>query len=112
MVKCNIAQDQTVTYKVNSTVILMIETLTPKIGTFTISGSVSKSSEDTLVLPKDFGTRSCDSDHFHIKTVGKMIETNESILRTDVIESWINKQRRITARLTDETITMAERQRN
>lgn len=93
MVTCNMAQAQTVTYKVISTVILTIESLSQKIGTFTISGSASKTFDETVTLPKDFGTRNCDSDHFHIKTIGKIIESNESMLRNDVVEGYINKQR-------------------
>ena len=49
--------------------------------------------DETVTLPKDFGSRNCDSDHFHLKTVGKIIENNESMLRNDVVEGYINKQR-------------------
>jgi hypothetical protein len=87
------AQAPTVTYKVISTVILTIEALSQTIGSFTISGSASKSMDETVTLPKDFGSRNCDSDHFHLKTVGKIIENNESMLRNDVVEGYINKQR-------------------
>ena len=87
------AQSPTVTYKVISTVILTIEALSQTIGSFTISGSASKSMDETVTLPKDFGSRNCDSDHFHLKTVGKIIENNESMLRNDVVEGYINKQR-------------------
>ena len=87
------AQAPTVTYKVISTVILTIEALSQTIGSFTISGSASKSMDETVTLPKDFGSRNCDSDHFHLKTVGKIIENNESMLRNDVDEGYINKQR-------------------
>ena len=87
------AQAPTVTYKVISTVILTIEALSQTIGSFTISGSASKSMDETVTLPMDFGSRNCDSDHFHLKTVGKIIENNESMLRNDVVEGYINKQR-------------------
>jgi hypothetical protein len=30
---------------------------------------------------------------FHLKVIGKMIENNESILRNEVADNYINKQR-------------------
>ena len=85
---------------------ITIEAETPKVGSFTISGSCAKQSNETVTLPEGFGTK-IDSDHFHIKTVGKIIEANETVLRNDVVENYINKQRQITntARLMEEYMT-------
>lgn len=41
-------------------------------------------------MPDGIGTK-IDGDHFHLKTVGKIIENNESMLRNDVVENYINK---------------------
>ena len=60
-------------------------------------------------MPADFGTK-VDADLFHIKTVGKMIESNEASLRSDVVENYVNKQRQITntARLHEQFMTKEE----
>ena len=48
-----------------------------------------------------------DLDHFHIKTIGRIIEENEGLLRNDVVENYVNKQRQITntARMLEEYMT-------
>lgn len=85
---------------------ITIEAVSATVGNFTISGSCVKTTDETVNLPADFGGK-VDSDHFHIKTVGKIIEANESMLRNDVVENYINKQRQITntARLMEEYMT-------
>lgn len=45
-----------------------------------------------MQLPVDFGTK-IDADTFHLRVIGKMIESNEGLLRTEVTENYINKQR-------------------
>lgn len=83
---------------------ITIEAVSPTVGNFTISGSCAKTTDETANLPSD---QKVDMDHFHIKTVGKIIEANESMLRNDVVENYINKQRQITntARLMEEYMT-------
>ena len=48
---------------------------------------------------------------FHLKVIGKMIEYNEGILRNEVTENYINKQRQITnsGRLLEEYMTKDEK---
>ena len=72
--------------------ILSIDAMSATIGGFTISGTASKTSDVTVSLPEGFGTsEKVDTDHFHLKTVGKVIENNESLLRNDVVEGYISK---------------------
>lgn len=106
VVSCNLKKGSQATYRVISTVMITIEASTDKVGSFTISGSCAKQSNETVNLPDGFGTK-IDSDHFHIKTIGKIIEANETMLRSDVVENYINKQRQITntARLMEEYMT-------
>jgi len=61
-------------------------------------------------LPPDFGTK-VDADMFRIKIIGKMIENNESLLRNEVADNYINKQRQITnsGRLLEEYMTKDEK---
>jgi hypothetical protein len=85
---------------------ITIDAETPTVGSFTISGSCAKQTNEAVVLPEGFGTK-VDSDFFHLKTIGKIIEANENVLRNDVVENYINKQRQITntARLMEEYMT-------
>ena len=50
---------------------------------------------------------------FHLKIIGKMIENNESLLRNEVADNYINKQRQITnsGRLLEEYMTKDEKAR-
>lgn len=112
VVTCNLKMAPQAAYRVISTVMITIEATSPTVGSFTISGSCAKTTDETLNLPADFGTKG-DPDHFHIKTVGKIIEANESMLRNDVVENYINKQRQITntARLMEEYMTREQKQK-
>ena len=93
VVTCNLKKAPKATYRVISTVMITVDAVHPKIGTFTVSGSSAKTTDETVTLPADFGTAKVDSDHFHIKTVGKIIENNETYLKGEVGDSYINKQR-------------------
>jgi len=46
-----------------------------------IHGSSSKQSLEYAQLPEDFGAAGTDPDAFHLEKIGKLIETNEDILR-------------------------------
>jgi hypothetical protein len=48
----------------------------------------------TIVLPSDFGTK-VDPDAFHIKVIGRLIESNEDTLRTEIVEKYMNKHRQV-----------------
>ena len=93
IVTCNLKEAPKVTYKVVSTVMITIDAVTPAVGNFTISDSCSKTTDESMILPT-VGAK-IDIDHFHIRTIGRIIESNESVLRNDVFDH-ISKQRRIT----------------
>jgi capping protein (actin filament) muscle Z-line, beta len=110
VVTCNLKKAPTVQYRVISTVMITIDAATPTVGSFTISGSCSKTTDETVNLPS---AGKIDLDHFHIRTIGKIIENNEGLLRNDVVENYINKQRQITntARLMEEYMTREQKQK-
>jgi predicted metal-binding protein len=91
IVSCTIA-DNKCSYRVISTVMITMETNDAVLGKMSIAGSCAKSSEQTVACPADFST---NSDMFHIKIIGKMIEANETILRQEVTDTYINRQRAI-----------------
>jgi len=113
VVTCNLKMAPKATYRVISTVMITIDAVSPTVGDFTISGSCAKTTDETVTLPANFGTKEVDGDHFHIKTVGKIIEHNESNLRNEAVDNYINKQRQITntARLTDHYMSGHEKQK-
>jgi hypothetical protein len=45
-------------------------------------------------LPSNLSSEA-DPDMFHLRTIGKMIEANESQLRSDTLETYVNKQRQV-----------------
>ncbi len=71
---------------------ITMEAETGDLGKMTIAGSCAKTADQSVQLPADFGTK-VDADMFHLKVIGKMIENNESILRNEVADNYINKQR-------------------
>lgn len=75
-------------YKVISTVMITMETNMEVLGKMTVAGSCAKTSNQTVTLPADFAT---NSDAHHLRVIGKMIENNEGILRTEVTDNYINK---------------------
>jgi hypothetical protein len=88
-------------YKVISTVMITMETNMPLLGKMTVAGSCAKTANQTVTLPADFAT---NSDAHHLRVIGKIIENNEGILRTEVTDNYINKQRQIinSGRLVEE----------
>jgi capping protein (actin filament) muscle Z-line, beta len=105
VVTCSTKKAGQASYRVISTVMITIEAVNPLVGNFAISGSCAKTTEQTVNMPAAGGK--VDLDHFHIKTIGKIIENNEGELRNDVVENYINKQRQITntARMLEEYMT-------
>lgn len=89
---------------------ITMEAETGDLGKMTIAGSCAKTADQSVQLPADFGTK-VDADQFHLKVIGKMIEHNEGILRNEVSENYINKQRQITnsGRLLEEYMTKDEK---
>ncbi len=89
------------TYRVISTVMITMEAATQELGQMTMAGSCAKNTEQTVALSADFGT---NPDAFHIRIAGKMIEANEGLLRSEITDNYINKQRQIinSGRLVEE----------
>jgi hypothetical protein len=88
-------------YKVISTVMITLDTKTDTLGQMTMAGSCAKTAEQSVNLPADFQQ---NTDAFHIRVIGKMIENNESALRSEVTDSYINRQKAIimSGRLVEE----------
>lgn len=88
---------------------ITIEAQHPVVGNFTISGSCAKTTDQTANFPGG----KADPDHFHIKTIGRIIENNENLLRNDVVENYVNKQRQITntARMLEEYMNREQKQK-
>ena len=107
------AEQGKVSYRVISTVMVTVDAESEKIGQMDIAGSSAKSIAETHTLPKDFGTKDCDPDIYHLSRIGTMIEKNEDTLRNNVQESYITKQRQITntGRLLEEYMSKAEKKR-
>jgi len=110
IVNCNLKAAPKADYRVISTVMITMEAETGDLGKMTIAGSCAKTADHSVQLPSDFGTK-VDADMFHLKVIGKMIENNESILRNEVADNYINKQRQITnsGRLLEEYMTKDEK---
>jgi len=109
IVNCNLKGAPRADYRVISTVMITMEAETGKLGKMSIAKSCARTSDHSVQLPPDFGTK-VDADMFHIKIIGKMIENNESLLRNEVADNYINKQRQITksGRLLEEYMTKDE----
>jgi hypothetical protein len=92
MVECKIKGGSKAEYRVSSTVILSLKSnlLDLKSGSMQTGGQCGKVTDQNLQLPADFGTK-VDPDMFHIKVIGRIIEANESALRNDIIENYVNK---------------------
>ena len=93
VVACDMSTAGQAKYRVISTVMISVESESADIGTMSIHGSSSKTREETFALPVDSKS---DLDQFHLRNIGKMIETNEGTLREEVTEHYVGKQRQIT----------------
>ena len=93
-------------YTVNSTVFLLLNANQETQGTVDIAGCVAKTKEDLYPLdPKQ------PLSQQHIKWIGKMIESNETEMRTEMNAIFINKSKQIinTGRLRDEYMSKDEK---
>lgn len=93
VVSCDMSTAGQAKYRVISTVMISVESESDDIGAMSIHGSSSKTREETHALPSDGKS---DLDQFHLRNIGKMIETNEGTLREEVTEHYVGKQRQIT----------------
>ena len=89
---------------------ITMEAATPDLGKMTMAGSCAKNVEKSVALPADFAT---NSDLFHIRNIGKMIEDSESLLRTEITDNYINKQRQIinSGRLVEEYMNVDQKKK-
>lgn len=109
IVNCTLNEEtKKATYRITSTVMITMDSSFEDIGQMSLAGSCAKTAEQSVNLPSDFGT---NPDSFHIRIIGKMVESNESLLRTEVTDNYINKQRQIinSGRLVDEYMDAAQK---
>lgn len=94
-------------YKLTSNVFLkMISSNPATFGSLEIAGNVSRSREETYAIdPRHYG------DEFHIGNIGRLIEANETEIRTEMDTIYINKTKQImnTGRLKEEYMTRDEK---
>lgn len=95
-------------YRVISTVMITMDTQTEGLGQMTMAGSCAKTAEQSVNLPADFHQ---NGDAFHIRVIGKMIENNESLLRNEVTDNYINRQKAIisSGRLVEEYMSAEQK---
>jgi capping protein (actin filament) muscle Z-line, beta len=95
-------------YTVISTVMITLDAHTDSIGKMTIAGSSAKTASCEVAMDAGFNA---DPSLAHIRNIGRMIESNESVFRNDVSESYISKQRQITnsGRLMEEYMSKDEK---
>ena len=74
-------------YRVTSTVFLKMISTNAHYGDLEIAGTLSKLKEDQMTIDTKSG------DEFHIANIGRLIEQNETDIRTDMDSIYINKTR-------------------
>lgn len=72
-------------YKCTGSVILEMEILDEKAGTVNISGTLTKSKEETKFLDSN------DSHAFHLRNIGQIVEDMEGMLRNDLDNFYVGK---------------------
>jgi hypothetical protein len=75
-------------YSVISTVMITLDAQTEVIGKMTIAGSSAKTAKCEVTIDAAFNA---DTDLVHIRSLGRLIESNEGLLRNDISESYISK---------------------
>lgn len=107
VVTCHLTPEKA-TYTVISTLMISLETKTEAVGKMTIAGAGSKTAKTEVACDAAFNR---DTDAAHIRTLGKMIENNEDLLRAEVGDIYCSKQRQITnsGRLLEEYMTKDEK---
>ena len=91
-VNCQVKKDSKAEYSVRSTVMLSLDM--NSFDQMAITGNCSKFAIQNVQLPSNL-SKEADPDMFHLRTIGKMIEANETQLRSDTLETYVNKQRQI-----------------
>lgn len=67
---------------------ITMETKNGELGKMGIAGTCSKIATQTAPLPANFAQ---NSDDFHLTLIGKLIENNESLMRNEVTDTYINR---------------------
>ena len=75
-------------YRVTTTCFLTVNSKTQETGKLEIAGSLTKTKEDTKSLEV-----SKNHQEYHIINIGKLIEANESEMRSEMESIYINKAR-------------------
>ncbi len=85
-----------------------MDAATPELGKMGIHGSCAKSQQADVQFSEDFKK---NPDGFHLRNIGKLIETNEERLRSEVADTYSAKQRQITntGRLLDDYMSKEEK---
>lgn len=78
IVDCNMKEENKVSYKVFSTVMISLVTEQPNgVGKMEVHGNSSKTSNESVTMASNVE----DIDQFHLASVGRLIEQNEDYLR-------------------------------
>ena len=100
-------QDGKARYRITTTVFLKMISANPdSFGNLEIAGNLTRTKDETYNIdPKTFG------DEFHIGNIGRLIEANETEIRSEMDSIYINKTKQIvnTGRLKEEYMTRDEK---
>ena len=109
IVTCEIGAEK-VNYQVVSTVMVTIDAEQETLGKMNIAGASSKTAKSEAPVNAEFNS---NADMVHIRYIGKLIEHNEGLLRDEVTEHYLTKQRQITnsGRLMEEYMTLDEKRK-
>ena len=106
VVTTNVDSNQKAKYRVNSSIFFIMTANNPVQGEIDVAGNVNRVKEDYVAIdPK------VDIQKFHLKNIGKLIEANESEIRSEMNGIFINKSKQIinTGRLQPEYMTGKEK---
>mmetsp|Transcript_16023 Transcript_16023/g.24866 ORF Transcript_16023/g.24866 Transcript_16023/m.24866 type:complete len:138 (-) Transcript_16023:168-581(-) len=76
LVTATVDDKQKVKYRVISTIFLFIKATNDKQGVLDVAGNINKIREDYVAIDPKY-----EIDQFHLKNIGRLIETNESEIR-------------------------------
>ena len=84
-------------YRVISTIMVTVDASNEQtVGKMTLAGTCARTSEESVTLPSNFGSKAEDDNKFHVRVIGQMIEQNESTLRSEITSTFVMKQMQIT----------------
>jgi len=106
VVTTNVDQNKKAKYRVNSSVFFIMTANNIVQGDIDVAGNVNRVKEDYVAInPKE------DIQQFHLKNIGKLIEANESEIRSEMHGIFINKSKQIinTGRLQPSNMSVKEK---